>query len=730
MSSLPQKLPGYPPLLMGESLASYLMRLGKANFYCPPSILTELILDGIGGEASLKDRIDFPRQVEVFERIARLAGIGCRQLYEASAHRFAVVLAPPDSEISLLRLPGDHVVPLLSDSAAQKQVRSTSACQYCPICVRQHPYHRLIWHLVATSVCLEHRCLLINQCYNCARPIHLEDIVNACCGQCGIDLGNAPSINIHKDQIGFLSQQIIQGWLLDTPIPLLEKDYLPLHPPRVLFRVIEGLRFTAQRLAGSGWTHLHTLPSNRDILAVTFKADSRSLTPYQSFCVYTTAFKGIIEWPKGFYEFLDAQHDQFGRAVHMSRMQKDFGTMYSHWFQRQWQHAAFDFVQDAFNLYIAERYGISPSILHSDRFRRTPELLRKFTDVSINYAAELAGVTPATIHRLINSGQLKTTAADSSFVRQADILRLRDTWNSFVGLEETTQALGLSEEVVLNMVDIGLLSSEQSPDKGFLSWKFNEKALCQFLDNIKKHAPIYKESEDVSAPSLNLVDASRLLTHIGLNAASLIGLVADGKLCAYRRPSLPFSCEDLLFYRKDIHAYIKTVLTERGWLSRKDVTRCLKIKDGTLARWVRTGLLTPAAIYVNAQYFDKNAIEKFVTDHITSEEAAKLLGIGVLAVQKWVRQERLQAVSGPGIDEHHNYLFNKEYLLQWRDGRLSFGEAIDLLGVSAATLHRWAHEGKIRPLDDMGGKQRWFSREAILLLLKEIEQKFAFSSDA
>jgi len=50
---------------------------------------------------------------------------------------------------------------------------------------------------------------------------------------------------------------------------------------------------------------------------------------------------------------------------------------------------------------------------------------------------------------------------------------------------------------------------------------------------------------------------------------------------------------------------------------------------------------------------------------------------------------------------------------------------VDILGVSAATLHRWAHEGKIGPLDDMGGKQRWFSREAVLRLRREIEQKFA-----
>ena len=730
MGDLPQKLLGHPQLWEGESLSSFLTRVGKTNFYQPPGILTELIFNAIeGDEVDRRDRIDLPRQTAIFERIAYLTRVACLQLYETSVHRFTHVLAPPDSEINTLELAGRHVVPLLPQGVIQKQIRSTSACQYCPVCVQQHPYHRLIWHLVAASVCLEHKCLLADKCYNCDRWIRLQDIVNACCSQCSMDLGNAPRVDISEDVVGFLSQQVIQGWLLDIPVSLPREDYLPPHPPRVLFRLIDGLRFTAQRLAGSSWAHLHALPSHHDALAVSFKADSRLLTPYQSYCVYATAFRGIIDWPKGLYEFLDAQHDQYNKAGRKGRIQDDFGSMYSHWFQREWQHAAFDFVQDAFNLYIAERYGVSLSILHSSRFSRTPGLLSKFADVSINYAAELAGVTPATIQRLISAGQLKTTAKGSSFVKLADVLKLRDTWNSFVGLEETTQTLGVSEEVVLNMVDIGLLSPEQSPSTGFLSWKFNEKGLCHLLATIKKHTVIYEELDGVSSPSLSLAGASRILAQVGLNAAKIIALIADSKLRAYRQPSSPFSCKDLLFSRRDIQDHVETMLAERGLISRKAVTKRLKIKDGTLAKWVKGDLLQPAVVYIKAQYFDLNVVEKFVIDHITSEEAAKLLNIGVLTVQKWARQGRLQAVSGPGIDDCHDYLFKKEDLLLWRSGRLTFGEAVDMFGISAATLHRWVLEGKITPLDDMGGKQRWFSRETVLRLHQEIEQKFAAPVD-
>src|SRR5690349_705580 len=130
MSSLPQHLLGHPKLREGESLTSFLLRLGTSNFYQPPTILTDLIFDDTGDEASLKDHVDLPRQAAVFERIARLAKVESIQLYAASAHRFTHVIAPPEAEINKLDLPDNHRVSLLPAGVAQKLLRSKSACQY------------------------------------------------------------------------------------------------------------------------------------------------------------------------------------------------------------------------------------------------------------------------------------------------------------------------------------------------------------------------------------------------------------------------------------------------------------------------------------------------------------------------------------------------------------------------------------------------------------------------
>ena len=43
------------------------------------------------------------------------------------------------------------------------------------------------------------------------------------------------------------------------------------------------------------------------------------------------------------------------------------------------------------------------------------------------------------------------------------------------------------------------------------------------------------------------------------------------------------------------------------------------------------------------------------------------LGVGEMAVQKWARQGRFSdvCVSGPNVDGHHGYIFNKKRLLRW-----------------------------------------------------------------
>ncbi len=721
------KLLGHPRLKAGESLPSFIIRVSKSNFYEPPRILMGLIHHEQVTE--VKDSSFCPREAATFERLAELTQTKAKHLYASTAHMFARLLMLPDDSTESLVLE-TLIFPVLSVEAIKRLLRSETAGQFCPLCLARSAYHRSIWLPTVVSLCLEHSCLLVDRCSICGKAVSIESIVNSHCASCNADLRQAQRIMV-EDEIGLLTQRTIQLWLRYKSPPYLRQYSIPECPPSILFRVIEGLRFAVQKLAVKDCPRVHILPVWHDILKSDYKIGSSSLTSYQSYCVYTTAFRGITDWPVEFYKFLDALASKQEGTIRTGGVHQDLGNLYTGWLEHNWQHDSFNFIQHAFDLYLVEHYGLSQPMFSLDRLSRYPQLADGFTYVSINQASEMLGVAPSIIQKFILCGQLKTVKGnreDVLFVRRTELLELQNSWRFSLNLKELAQKLGISENIVLNMVEIDIFSVVQGPAQGFSQWKFGTMGAQEFLEKIRTYTEVCAEDEMGFAP-ITIGDASRITAIIGLNIASILKRVAEGLLHAYSFSKV-ISCGSLLFNPADIQVCINTIKSENGWIEREGVTKRLKVKDVTLAKWVKAELLCPIATRASAQYFDINEVERFLAIYVTSQEAATLLGVGELTIQTWVRQGRLQAVSGPGVDECHAYLFDKEALLKWRDERVNFGEALALLGVSRATLHTWITAGKIYPLNDMGGKQRWLSKRDVLALRKEVEAKFAIRQAA
>ncbi len=725
MSNKALKLPGHPSLMPGESLASFLVRLARANFYDPPSILTRLILDGEPG--SVKDSLSYPRQASTFERIATLTGIEARELYAATPHALGRVLTFPANKVDLLWLRGGASVSLLPAPIDPTLFRPARASQFCPKCLGQAAYHRLIWLPVVTSVCLDHDCLLVHQCHACHRRVSVRDIVEAHCGACRANLRRSPAVPV-ANEFGRYAQTLVQAWLSRDVLQPPDLHNIPAHPPCVLYRVLHGLRFSIYKLVESQWSYLQTPGEQDNDLKGSSQAGTRSLTPRQSYCVYTTALKSLTRWPAEFYRLLDALYPGSESKVRNTRIRQDLGLLYSDWFERNWQYPQFDFIQNAFDNYLADHYSLSRSIQNLGRVTRYPELVERFSFVSLNHASEMLGVSPSTIQKLISVGLLTSypgNAEGSSicYVKKPDLEKLRRSWSFLLNLGELAKKLGVSEDVTLDMVKAGLFSIGVARAHVFSEWKFGEIAIQKFISKVQDRTALFPVDDPILpfAP-MTLTEASRKLATAGLNAALILERVAEGKLPAYRYASRAFFCGEILFDPSDISKCSGAVKVENNWLARAEVAKRLKIKDSTLARWVKARLITPIAYRAGAQYFNRDEVEKFAADHLTSQEAAEFLEVGELTVQRWARQGRLEAVSGPEIDGCHAYRFKRKYLMRWKEERLSFGQAVQLLGVSSSTLHRWIAERKIAPREDMGGKQRWFTRQAVLELHIQLQQ--------
>jgi hypothetical protein len=292
----------------GESLQSLLMRLSRLNDYDIPDNLFQILQEGVSKQQGLKDRIALPRRIEMYQRLEALTGIGIPDLYAASAHHFTTILTPPGISIEFLEISEGISTPLLAWSIATKQLRPASAGQFCPLCLRNAAYHRLIWLPIAVSACLEHSCLLIDRCERCKKKVSIREIVEMQCRKCKGPLAESEVLPLGNDA-GLALQRVIQSWFLNNTT-LDAAPLLPEAQPRVLYRVLDGLQWATRMLAWTEWSHLHRIDDNPQMAMLQPGEGQNKITPCESYRLYTTAFKGITNWPEGFYEFLRAYRMQ------------------------------------------------------------------------------------------------------------------------------------------------------------------------------------------------------------------------------------------------------------------------------------------------------------------------------------------------------------------------------------------------------------------------------------
>ena len=328
-----------------ESLPSLLIRLAKGNFYHSPTMVIQLCQERL----TQRDQVTRPTQAETYQILAKLVRIGTDELYAASVQRFVSTVAPPDYEHRSILLPSGKTVPVLPDSALREHTRPESDVQFCPLCLMESAYHRVEWFPLAAAVCLHHQSLLVRGCSNCQEPISVKNILETRCSNCGFELTQSPTASVAVDQFGLFSQSVIQSWLGLCSITSIDNyEPLPNEPSTSLYRLLDGLRRAVMGVQHS-WDYLYDAPSGVGfpLFPCALKGD---ITPAKSYILYATAFKGMVNWPQGFYDFLDAYRLRDGQLP-SNYIRRDLGRICV-WLTRWWKHPAFQFVQEAFDQYL------------------------------------------------------------------------------------------------------------------------------------------------------------------------------------------------------------------------------------------------------------------------------------------------------------------------------------------------------------------------------------------
>lgn len=347
-----------------ESMESWLRRLAKANS-CEALALAKTLSSEpaeqrliIGGN---------PLQAESYRALSAVTGVDARLIYAMSWHRFLPVCRATREETADISIDSESVVPVSNDIRMHGwRIRSTAGAYYCPMCLSEKPFHRLLWSVTGVSACMRHRVLLNDACHRCRTAVSIPMLIDARCGSCGADLRDAPALTLDHDAIGLEAQSTVQAWLFDRPTPSTQQLRLPNESHVALYRVVEGLTRALSLVSAADW-HFHGLGEggtrrartrqsadaevrDEDVpspqLPPSMRLGARIWTPAQGYNAVATAVLMLADWPQKFMEFLSvfAATRAANRGPKWRPTLFLLGRLHTEWIAREWAGASFAFI--------------------------------------------------------------------------------------------------------------------------------------------------------------------------------------------------------------------------------------------------------------------------------------------------------------------------------------------------------------------------------------------------
>lgn len=660
-----------------ETLASWLWRLARQNYATSPAWFLPALHD-TGKVATTVDlsRVNGLRDNAALTGIASLTGYSVVDIHQHTLHRFANMLTPPGLPVQ--ERPDPSGTALVFLPARLSNDFYSPSFSWCPHCLTEARYVRLHWHFPGVACCEIHRCWLLDSCPQCYTPVTLVDVIYGCCGRCNFRLERAVAPPIPVTDRLLQLQSALMGWLYGQceALPL----RLPDAPVNTLLYALNGLRYAAQR-AGNGWT-FHHIPPDIPIPDLDIR-ELRRLTVFERGCLYTTAFRGLQNWPHGLFAYLEAYRSRPGKKEETG-LRREFGVLYISWFRRLWKHSSFEFIQEAFNDYLVAHVP-AYQVVDSSRTVSYPALLQRIDYLDIRKSAQYVGLCSSTIHRLVREGHLvfhHFAQSEGKWLSRRALDQLRQRWENHVTAPEAARLLGISIEVTRALCKEHLIQPVPASEglKARLVY-LSRESLGALIQKLKVHTTIQSNAHQsgVSLAEVCLRNAS-----VGLGFPQLLVRICDGQLPAYHPSETLFPLTDLWFPSEVVANLSCVVRAEHQWLNLQETEQCLGIGRKALYSLLRTGLLQPVMGFGPKRFFSQTDVLALRDRYTSPQQAAALLNIPTEYLCRLVRHGSIVFLSGSGSSHK---AFDRHQLIAWRDEHILFRE-MKTLTSNVATLMR------------------------------------------
>lgn len=720
------------PAVELESLASLLDRLGIANYYEVASWYRTLL------PPPVRPNPNWLRAPAQFAVLTDLTGIPTEALYNMTLHRFARSYYMPEqlADGPLPYWPDD----VAGEGASRDYVHGKGDySKVCPLCWRDNAVLLLPWALRHVTTCLKHEVLLVDKCTKCGEMLNLEqrpEGIDEECSHCHTSVGDMAVVSIAADQDSIDLATLVWNALgLTTLTPTVSKDSPALNIPSA--RLLDFMRrvppllfrfdpqtplFSQQSLPA----YLQTNTNIPELRLIDWKWGSDVLTTH---VVLRGMWRLLRDWPAEW-------HSALLRIAAIESTKANAGKRFPMRLAEAFPRAQWPWLYKGLESFLGTQVLKNKHLYTWLNYYRTaqaeaPKSAGMPRMLSQNEAARELGMSAATLKRHIADGTLVTTPSPGrghlrewALIEAESIARLREYRQSLLSLAQAATMLGVSEEQVPALCEAGMVRAEKTPKAGESPvWGFTTSDLSNATETLLYSVP-GKEIPARDPDAISLADAVRIGSFRGVRLPQMLRAAQEGELSAYHDPSRAqtLGLHALWMARGSLLNWLAgcNQPTGRKLLTAEQVRILLRCKPETLRKLAAAKLLVPFEEKASGKSlvwrYDVTDVDAFRTRYITADLAAVVLGVNKLTAQRWAKSGRISAVTGPDIDGSHAYRFDRAALEEWRAERMTVGEAARLMGVNRTTIHRWMTEGRIQPLEGMGGKQSWFSRQELLAL--------------
>jgi len=683
-----------PELFENESMFSYLFRLTTTNHYDSLKFLISILTRYY--KEKVLELSDLPTKNDVNNIFSELLGFSPSTIANSTFQRFngLVSVEPTYGKVKNWK---SLLLPNLDD---KKCIHIWRKVAFCPYCLQDKAYFRIHWDLHCVTSCLDHECMLIDKCPKCHALLCEEDVINCKCPNCSFDIRDTKPEPISGDPDSINSISILYNWFGISNKDI-TKYNLPEDSAPILYRVFSGLVGIIR--ANREWNEKEPMiddyyysPENYKIIhpfSDNYQQNTRRINH---------AMKVLIDWPNGFYKFLNS-FSSFNKRTEFN-VDLGLGLLYSDFIDRHW--ARISFIQSAYNSFLLENqpvhyYGYEKTPRHQNN----PSLVDNFQYMDIQSAIQKLFIHPSQLNNLQKSGYLEMKESEwknmgNYIYYKKDVMTLAQKRNNSVNLFQASELLGTEDQTVLGLVNQGYLEAVGGKTiDGAQNWLITLDSIHSFIEKIE----LVAKKTVINSNFQTLGALAKKTSILGTSMVDLINYALNDEIHAFTSENGVSSFQDI-FFSPDTYFKIKQLLlTKNHWITLKSFAKAVNVKPSTVLKWRRSKLIKPVVDSRSICFFSQDTLTQFQNEFITSNQASQILGIGPLTVQKWARNGRLTPISGSEIDSCHDYRFKRSDVeLLSQEKRITAPQMAKIIGLSRSQMCQWIKKGKVTPISGPG----------------------------